>query len=351
MERKTKYFVTIVVVVIIAGGTSTVILPWIFPAPQQLKIGILTPASINDFGWNYEMFTSANWLDSQYEDVTIDVFTDLGWGSDTIQPVAIDLLAEGYQVIVAHTSGDFWGEVAVDWPDRIFLSAGNPPDNINNTYGYGVLYSECAYVFGFIAASISQSQKIGYMDGFPWGSTKAIANAFYEGAKTVNDTIDLSVVWANTWEDVELAQSQAQTLINQGIDNIMVRTSAYGAIQAAGNNSGTIIYGSEIDQKDLGPTFYMASAAANHSRLLQYLIEVWHASGLAYPGDISIGVRGSGAVYFGMADQGSFIIWNDALLSNTSIVPAQVKTDALAFEADIIAGSVVVAYNETQTWP
>ena len=342
MEKTNQAILAIVVIVIIAGGAyAFVILPGITPVEEQLKIAVCLPASVNDFAWNYEMYYSATTADQLLDNATIDVFTDLG--QDVAAKAVFRELADtGYQILVGHTHeyGAMMQDIADEYPDTLFFSTGIYADNISNTWGYEVALYQIAYVHGLIAANISQTGKLGYMDGFKFDSTNLMANGFYLGALAMNPAVNVSFVYAFTWEDMDLAREQAQALIDTGVDMIQARTSVPGAIQAAAQNDSVYLFGAVADQSSLAPTSVISSMCRNSTTYLLLWAELFWSDGFVHD-ELYI---------LDWAQDGGYMALNPTIWNNDTIISPGLRTLVDDTIEDIFDGTLVVPYNGTPMW-
>ena len=340
MSKNTTIIVAIVAIVVVGGGLAAVfLLPGLAPVEEELLIGVCVAESINDFAWSYEVYTSANWIDQAYDNVKVNVFTDLGFGL-AVKDVFTDLADTGYGIIWAHTAAyhGYVQEVAEEYPEVIFATTGGPEDNISNTFYNGWGMFETVYIHGLIAGNFSATGKVAYMDGFKYPSTNEMANAFFVGATEVNPLVNVSYVYANTWEDMDLAREQAQALIDSGVDVIQARTSIPGAAQAVSQNDTAYMFGAMADQSSLAPTSIISSVVANSSALMQFYIEAWFGDGFD---DVANNID------LGMADGANYPAFNPTIWDNATLVDPGLKAYVENRIAEIQAGTFILVKNQT----
>ena len=73
---------------------------------------------------------------------------------------------------------------------------------------------QTAYVEGIIAASTSESGKLGAIGPIPGDSLVKIINGYEDGAKSVNPDIEVQTAWTNSFVDTQLAQEAAKAMID-----------------------------------------------------------------------------------------------------------------------------------------
>jgi basic membrane protein A and related proteins len=92
-----------------------------------------------------------------------------------------------------------------------------------------------SYIYGVIGAKLSKSGKLGYITG-GWDPTEdASANAYAQGAKSVNTKISVQFATANSYADPAKGKEIALAMISRGVDFIQTTAAQtqLGVIDAA----------------------------------------------------------------------------------------------------------------------
>ncbi|MFX0016368.1 MAG: BMP family protein [Promethearchaeota archaeon] len=118
---------------------------------------------------------------------------------------------------------------------------------------------EGSYLVGAMAAMTTQTNKIGFFGGMNYWLINEWLAGYEQGAKLINDTIDISITYTpnatNPWTDVTNGQRVGKRLYNEGCDVIYAAAGAsgYGVIQAASDFSNVYAIGADVDQDYLNP--------------------------------------------------------------------------------------------------
>ena len=135
----------------------------------------------------------------------------------------------------------------------------------DNVASYVMACEQTAYVEGIIAASTSESGKLGAIGPIPGDSLVKIINGYEDGAKSVNPDIEVQTAWTNSFVDTQLAQEAAKAMIDNGVDVIKHCANACGsgAMTAAVEQAGIWCQGDSYDQSSLAPDNILDSAIYN----------------------------------------------------------------------------------------
>ena len=128
-----------------------------------------------------------------------------------------DYASAGYDVVIGHgyEFGDPALEVAETYPDTKFICT-EADASADNVASYVMACEQTAYVEGIIAASTSESGKLGAIGPIPGDSLVKIINGYEDGAKSVNPDIEVQTAWTNSFVDTQLAQEAAKAMIENG---------------------------------------------------------------------------------------------------------------------------------------
>ena len=159
---------------------------------------------------------------------------------------------KGYQLI----TGDAFGaeriarRVARDYPDVAFVfGSGIGPAEPN----FGVFDNwihEPAYLSGMIAGKMTRSNIIGVVAAMPIPEVNRLANAFYAGAKAVNQDVKCKFSFIGSFFDPPKAKEAALAQIEAGVD--VIYAERFGVIEAAAEK-GILAISNMSDQSSLGP--------------------------------------------------------------------------------------------------
>ena len=225
---------------------------------EGLKVALLLSGAANDQGWNQTAYEGAQKACEKYGYEL--AYTENLEVAD-ISAAFADYASAGYDVVIGHgyEFGDPALEVAETYPDTKFICT-----EADNVASYVMACEQTAYVEGIIAASTSESGKLGAIGPIPGDSLVKIINGYEDGAKSVNPDIEVQTAWTNSFVDTQLAQEAAKAMIDNGVDVIKHCANACGnGAMTAAVEAGIWCQGDSYDQSSLAPDNILDSAIYN----------------------------------------------------------------------------------------
>lgn len=229
---------------------------------EGLKVALLLSGAANDQGWNQTAYEGAQKACEKYGYEL--AYTENLEVAD-ISAAFADYASAGYDVVIGHgyEFGDPALEVAETYPDTKFICT-EADASADNVASYVMACEQTAYVEGIIAASTSESGKLGAIGPIPGDSLVKIINGYEDGAKSVNPDIEVQTVWTNSFVDTQLAQEAAKAMIDNGVDVIKHCANACGnGAMTAAVEAGIWCQGDSYDQSSLAPDNILDSAIYN----------------------------------------------------------------------------------------
>jgi basic membrane lipoprotein Med (substrate-binding protein (PBP1-ABC) superfamily) len=169
---------------------------------------------------------------------------------------------EGNQLIVGESFAveKAARDVAKQFPKIMFLmgSSGKPQEP--NFSVFDNYIQEPAYLTGMIAGSMTKSNKIGMVGGFPIPEVNRLMHAFMAGAKETNPKVEFMVTFINSWFDPPKAKEAAFAMIDKGAD--VMYAERFGVSDAAKERK-VLAIGNVINTQDKYPDTVVASALWN----------------------------------------------------------------------------------------
>ena len=224
-------------------------------------------------------------------------------------------------------------KVAKDFPKVSFLMGSSGKPVAPNFSVFDNYIQEPAYLSGMVAGSMTKSNKIGMVGGFPIPEVNRLMNAFMAGAKETNPKVEFSVSFINSWFDPPKAKEAAFAMIDKGAD--VMYAERFGVSDAA-KEKGKLAIGNVINTQAQYPDTVVASA-------------LWHfepsadrAIKLALAGKF---VAEDYGPYSMMKHKGSSLA---PLGTFEKKVPADIIAKVKAKEADIVAGKFSVKVDDSQ---
>src|SRR6201995_477409 len=96
-----------------------------------------------------------------------------------------------------------------------FYVEGKHPDNVGTYFGY---IDEAEYISGIVAGLTTKSNKLGFVAAKPIPQVLRNINSFTLGARSVNPSPPVQVVFTGDWSLPVKEAEASNSLINQGVD-------------------------------------------------------------------------------------------------------------------------------------
>ncbi|WP_341367576.1 BMP family protein [Yoonia sp. BS5-3] len=226
-------------------------------------------------------------------------------------------------------------EVAADYPDVAFLMGSSFKEDpaLPNFAVFDNYIQDAAYLSGIIAGSMSTSNNIGMVGGFPIPEVNRLMHAFMAGAQEMNPGIAFQVSFIGSWFDPPKAKETALAMIENGAD--VLYAERFGVSDAA-KEQGVLAIGNVINTQAEYPDTVVASA-------------IWH-----FEPTLDKAIAEVQAGTFAAADYGIYSFMN---AGGTSLAPlgtfeGKVPAEALALveqrKAEIMSGAYVVTINDDE---
>ncbi len=215
-----------------------------FITPQALGDGSVTDLSYSGFTKAAEEFG----IEGQVVEVQVGEY------EETLRSMA----QEGYGLLVCLQPEmvDAICTVAPEYPDTMFFSMNGEINDIPNVLGSSNREQEGSYLAGVTAALMSNTGKIGAVIGQDMAQNNRYAAGYEDGAKAANPDIEVSIMYAGTFEDPAKGKELALTLYNSGYDVVyqVAAKTGLGIFEAAKElGEGHFVVGCDIDQSGVVP--------------------------------------------------------------------------------------------------
>ena len=289
MKRKNVAIViaTIVVVVVVAAAALMFSGGKTGPAagvPAELKVGVILPGTVTDYGWDYAPLVALNKLETIDLPIRITEhkFVELVEPGDA-EGAARDLVSVGYNWIWA------WGfqyreailAVASGTQGVYFLiNEGKAGDAIPGKVDViDEFPHKTAYLLGIIGGSMSRTKKVGAVSGMESLHIVLGEAGFKAGAQAYDPSITFDHIYVGGWADPEGGRVAAESLIAKGVDVIYCQGdgTSLGVIQAvkAARDSGKEVFyiGYPVDQSVLAPGYVLTSNVYDYSDILSSMVK------------------------------------------------------------------------------
>jgi basic membrane lipoprotein Med (substrate-binding protein (PBP1-ABC) superfamily) len=259
-------------------------------AGPQFKVALVTPGPVTDQAWNAAAYQGLLRIkDTLAADIS---------NVQTKTPAEFDenfrqYGAEGYNVVFANgfEYQDAVRRVAPDYPRTVFITTSGDRTGANWA-GIEFQFEDGAYIAGILAGMMTKTNVIGTIGGTELPPVRRGFAGFVAGARSVNPGIRVLSSYVGNWEDASAAKEQALAQMTQGADVIFQNADAagLGVFQAAKDNKGVWVIGSNSDQNNIAPGVTLGSVIIDlpHA-LLMVAAEI--RDGLFIPRVIKLGVQ------------------------------------------------------------
>ena len=277
---------------------------------------------------------------------------ELGIGAEYIEVSEVSdaanslrtLIAQGDTLLVVPSSEfhDAMMEVAAEYPDCNFMYLAGEETGAENVMSVEYKENEAAFLGGALAASLSQTGKIGTVLAVQEPLQLRYQYGYMAGAKTVNPDCEVSVLFTNSYTDTNLGQESAKALYDKGADYVSCFAGAcnlgvFNAAKEAGE--GKYCLGAATGQFDKMPDKIVASVVKSIDVALYDMIKDYKDNGT---------FNGGGCTVLGLKEGGvelRYTTMNDELLNS---IPEDVKASIEDLQNKIINGEITVPGTEEE---
>jgi basic membrane lipoprotein Med (substrate-binding protein (PBP1-ABC) superfamily) len=231
-------------------------------AAKPFRVGLLTPGSINDGGWNAlawegvqriqrEMGAEISHQETKTPAEMTEGFRAFG--------------QKGFDLAIGH--GFEYQEPAknagAQFPNTIFVTTSGSTI-AQNVAPMRFQIEEATYLLGVIAARESKTGKAGLVGGINVPSIASSFLAFKAGAQSVDPKFEVKEVYTGNFDDLGAAKLATLSLINAGVDYVFHQANEAGrGVFQACNERKIRCFGANADQSELGPDTVVASAVVD----------------------------------------------------------------------------------------
>ena len=179
-----------------------------------------------------------------------------------------------YDIIFAQAAfTDQVKPLAEEFPNILWVVSGSGNELLGgNVYNIYMRIHEASYLEGIIAGMMTKTNTIGVLGLFPADDVNDDANAYIEGAKSVNPDVKAKVTFIETWYDPAKATEATNALIAAGADHILQGGEVYQVCADA----NIYCYARYADSNFMAPTAVLTSAIGNWDPAIKYIIDQWY---------------------------------------------------------------------------
>lgn len=236
------------------------------PQPSQpavtkpsMKVGLLTPGSVNDNGWNAIAYEG---LQRIHKELGAEISNQ-----ETKTPAEFEegfrsYGAKGFDLAFGHgfEFQDAAMKAGAQYPKTIFITTSGK-SVAPNVAPMVFELEQATYLLGIVAARESKTGKAGVVGGIKLPSIQSTFTAFKAGAQSVNPKFEVKEIYTGNFDDLGDARVATLSLINAGTDFIFHQANEAGrGVFQACQERKVRCFGSNKNQNDLAPDVIVASA-------------------------------------------------------------------------------------------
>ena len=192
-----------------------------------------------DGGWSQAHTEGAQWMTTQDPNIAVQYVELVNPGPDA-ESVMRSLARKGFDLILGTTFeyGPTMETLAAEFPNVNFLHLTGYRSNGTNYGNLMGAIEDMKYLAGMVAGARSKADgntKMGYVAPWPLPEVIRLGNAFMLGVKVTCPECTMEVRWINTWYDPDKEKQAAQSLLDAGVDIILIGSDTPGPLVAAAN--------------------------------------------------------------------------------------------------------------------
>ena len=162
---------------------------------------------------------------------------------------------EGYDLIlcIGFLMADTLKEVAANYPDQTFAIVDNSSVG-DNVIGVNFATEQCSYLVGVAAATMTQTNNVGFVIGMVSPVMNTFGYGFYAGVRDTNPDCQIQCYNANSFGDAAGGKAATINMYTNGADVVYHAAGATGlGVIEAGKEQGKLVIGVDQDQSSLAP--------------------------------------------------------------------------------------------------
>ena len=206
---------------------------------KKLKIAAIVNGNLGDKSFFDSLHEGLKEIEKTHGFETKVIET--GFDETKWEPAIIDASEEDWDIIIAGTwqMADYVSKVAGQYPDKKYIVYDTTVDfeggKNSNVYTMEYKQNEGSFLAGAVAASLSETGKLGFVGGLDIPVINDFLVGYIEGAKTVNPDIKVASSYIGNFSDTGKAKELAFAQFGLGVDIVFPSASiaGNGALEAA----------------------------------------------------------------------------------------------------------------------
>ncbi len=302
-------------------------------ATDEIRIGMATDVG----GVNDQSFNQSAWEGLQRAQLELSIKASYKESTQDADYVP------NLQNLMDANNNLIWG-IGFKMGDAILAAAQNNPNFKFAIIDYayettpanliGVLFKaqEASFLVGYIAGKMTATGTVGFVGGIQGNIIDGFDFGYHAGVYAANPEVKVLRQYAESFTDAAKGKVITQEMYRQGADIVYHAAGGVGdGVIEAAKEQGKWAIGVDRDQNHLAPNNVLTSAMKRVDNAI-----------FAIAKELSEGTWNGGTTrVYGLAEGGV-----DIAPSSSTHVPAEILAEVDALKAKIIAGEIVVPYNQ-----
>ncbi len=310
---------------------------------DSLSVAVLLNGTLGDKSFFDSAANGMKMIEESFDDVTTKTI-EMTYDATKWEPALLDAIDEGHDIIIAGTwqMQEVVSRIAPDYPETKFIVFDTSMNYANGEYEnvYSIEYkqNDGSYLAGVLAASITETDKIGFVGGMDNTVILDFLLGYAEGAQAINPSIEIVSSFVGDFSNTAKAKELANNQYNMSVDIIFscASTAGDGVMQSAKERNKFVI-GVDSDQAELYKANDPELANLIPSSVLKRVdVSLKDAVAAAREGNLAYGTR----VAVGLSEDSVGLAVNDIY---EETVPADVRATIDDYATKIKDGEITVS--------
>ena len=254
-----------------ALGLGTSLLPGRAFAAAPLTVGFIYVGPKDDYGYNQSHAEGAAAVKS-IPGVTVVEEENVPETADVSKTMESMINLDGASLVFPTSFGyfdPFMLDTAKKYTDVQFRHCGGlwtdkDPMNTGSYFGY---IGMGQYLNGIVAGHTTKSKKLGFVAAKPIPQVLLNINSFLLGARSVDPTITVQVIFTGEWSLAVKEAEATNALADQGVDVVTMHVDSPKVVVQTAAGRGMYVCGYHANQSALAPDKYLTGAEWNWAKV------------------------------------------------------------------------------------
>ena len=240
-------------------------------AASPLTVGFVYVGPKDDYGYNQSHAEGAAAVKS-IPGVTVVEEENVPETADVTKTMESMINLDGAALVFPTSFGyfdPFMLDTAKKYPDVQFRHCGGlwtdkDPMNTGSYFGY---IGMGQYLNGIVAGHATKSKKLGFVAAKPIPQVLLNINSFLLGARLVDPTITVQVIFTGEWSLAVKEAEATNALADQGVDVVTMHVDSPKVVVQTAAGRGMYVCGYHANQSALAPDKYLTGAEWNWAKV------------------------------------------------------------------------------------